>query len=180
MLGTVYRPGPALPTVPPSSGSHDENMCSPLRVVEAVHLTLALLVEQSMLSFSLMAEKYVSLCFLFSFVLLDRLICNFFISYFFRSGRLFFDVIIHFANYRCTVTKITRTRLNLVCEALSAICSTLISPFLVSFILRRRTLSDTDAFRPSTGPTSKNRAVFSRHYCTRILFRHIEVRFDLN
>ena len=29
-----------------------------------------------------------------------------------------------FVNYSCTVTKITRTRLNLVCEALSAICST--------------------------------------------------------
>ena len=71
-----------------------------------------------------MPEKYVSLCFLFSFVLLDRLICNFFISYFFRSGRLFFNVIIHFVNYSCTVTKITRTRLNLICEALSAICST--------------------------------------------------------
>ena len=77
-----------------------------------------------MLSFSLMPEKYVSLCFLFSFVLLDRLICNLFISYFFRSGCLFFNVIIHFVNYSCTVTKITHTRLNLVCEALSAICST--------------------------------------------------------
>ena len=99
-------------------------MCSPLRVVEVVHLTLVLLVELSMLSFSLMPEKYVNLCFLFSFVLLDHLFCNFFISYFFRSGRLFFNVIIHFVNYSCTVTKITHTRLNLVCEALSAICST--------------------------------------------------------
>ena len=43
-----------------------------------------------MLSFSLMPEKYVSLCFLFSFVLLDRFICNFFMLYFFCSGRLFF------------------------------------------------------------------------------------------
>ena len=41
-----------------------------------------------MLSFSLMPEKYVSLCFLFFFVLLDRFISNFFISYFFRPGRL--------------------------------------------------------------------------------------------
>ena len=84
-----------------------------------------------MLSFSLMPEKYVSLCFLFSFVLLDRLICNFFISYFFRYGRLSFNVIIHFVNYSCTVTKITRTRLNLVCEALSAICSTLCLYFVI-------------------------------------------------
>ena len=37
MLGTVYRPGAALPTVPLSCGSHDENMCSPLRVVVVVH-----------------------------------------------------------------------------------------------------------------------------------------------
>ena len=44
----------------------------------------------------------------------------------------------------------------------------------------RRTLPYTDAFRPSTGPTSKNRAVFTRHYCTGILFRQIEVTFDLN
>ena len=79
-----------------------------------------------MFSFSLMPENYVSLCFLFSFVLLDRFICNFFISHFFRSGRLFFNVIIHFVNYSCTVTKITRTGLNLVCEALSAICSTVL------------------------------------------------------
>ena len=43
-----------------------------------------------MLSLSLMPEKYVSLCFLFSFVLIDRFICNFFISYFFHSGHLFF------------------------------------------------------------------------------------------
>ena len=41
-----------------------------------------------MLNFSLMPEKYVSLCFLFFFVLLDRFIGNFFISYFFRSDRL--------------------------------------------------------------------------------------------
>ena len=32
----------------------------------------------------------------------------------------------------------------------------------------------------STGPTSKNRAVFTRHYITGILFRQIEVTFDLN
>ena len=29
------------------------------------------------------------------------------------------------------------------------------------------------------GPTSKNRAVFTRRYCTGILFREIDVTFDL-
>ena len=38
-------------------------MCSPLRVVKVVHLTLVCLFELSMLSFSLMPEKNVSLCF---------------------------------------------------------------------------------------------------------------------
>ena len=37
VLGIVYHPGAALPTVPPSCGSHDKNMCSPLRVVVVVH-----------------------------------------------------------------------------------------------------------------------------------------------
>ena len=72
------------------------------------------------MSLSLMPKKYVSL-FLFSFVLLDRFICN---LVFLLLWPFIFYVIIHFVDYSCAVSKTTCTRLNLECEALSAICST--------------------------------------------------------
>ena len=47
-----------------------------------------------------------------------------------------------------------------------------------SFVLRRRKFPYADAFRPSTGPTSKYRAVFTRHYCSGIVLRQIEVTLN--